>query len=115
NYAFSQDESKLLLLTEPKPVYRHSTYYTVYVFDLASQNITLVDESPILHAQFNPQANQVAFVKENNLFIKNLTNQTLKQVTHDGKWNHIINGNCDWVYEEEFSFTQAYQWSPSGQ
>ena len=39
------------------------------------------------------------------------TNKTT-QITKDGKWNFIINGNCDWVYEEEFGFTRAFQWSP---
>ena len=34
------------------------------------------------------------------------------RVTDDGRWNYIINGMADWVYEEEFSFTRAFEWSP---
>ena len=38
----------------------------------------------------------------------------LRNITTDGKWNDVINGNCDWVYEEEFEFSRAYEWSPKG-
>src|SRR5690606_35043443 len=33
------------------------------------------------------------------------------QITTDGKKNAIINGICDWVYEEEFVFVRAFDWS----
>src|SRR5690606_42038751 len=55
---------------------------------------------------------KVGFVFDNDLYYRDLTAGTTVRVTHDGKYNHIINGNCDWVYEEEFSFTRAFQWSP---
>jgi dipeptidyl-peptidase-4 len=67
-----------------------------------------------LHASFNAKVNKVAFVKNNNLYIKDLITDQIEAITHDGKQNHIINGNCDWVYEEEWEFSQAYQWSPKG-
>ena len=38
--------------------------------------------------------------------------EQVTQVTFDGKRNHIINGASDWVYEEEFAITKAYDWSP---
>jgi dipeptidyl-peptidase-4 len=50
----------------------------------------------------------------NNLYLYDLATKKTKAITTDGKWNHIINGNCDWVYEEEFEFSQAYDWSPKG-
>jgi dipeptidyl-peptidase-4 len=54
----------------------------------------------------------VGFVFNNNLYFKNLKNGNITQVTTDGAKNAIINGMCDWVYEEEFSFTRAFYWSP---
>ncbi|MBS1655367.1 MAG: DPP IV N-terminal domain-containing protein, partial [Bacteroidetes bacterium] len=57
---------------------------------------------------------KVAYVKDNNLYIYDISSNSTKAVTTDGKWNYIINGNCDWVYEEEFSFTRAFDWSPKG-
>ena len=63
---------------------------------------------------FSPDGSKMAYVKDNNLFVFDHATKKTKAITTDGKWNKIINGNCDWVYEEEFSFTQAYQWSPKG-
>ncbi len=86
----------------------------MYVFDLKTKTTQLVDATKILHASLSPDGSQVAFVKDNNLFIKTLnTNKTIA-ITTDGKWNKIINGNCDWVYEEEFSFSKAFEWSKTG-
>ena len=73
-----------------------------------------MNEGKVLHATFSPDGSKVAFVKDNNLYLYDIATATSKAITTDGKWNFIINGNCDWVYEEEFEFTQAYQWSPKG-
>jgi dipeptidyl-peptidase-4 len=114
SYEFSKDEQKMLLFTEASPVYRRSVLYKVYVFDLKTENLTLLDTAHVLHASFDPSGTKVAFVKDNNLFYKDLSNNTIIAVTQDGKNNEIINGNCDWVYEEEFQFTKAFEWSPNG-
>ncbi|MEI6185026.1 MAG: S9 family peptidase, partial [Bacteroidota bacterium] len=68
----------------------------------------------VLHATFSPDATKVAFVKDNNIYVKDIVNEKTTQITTDGKTNSIINGNCDWVYEEEFGFTRAFQWSKKG-
>jgi len=112
NYYFNHDESQLLLQFDGESIYRHSTKYTTYLYDFSSGSMTLIDSEPILHATFSPDGKKIAFVKDNNLYIYDIKNKTTHAITQDGRWNHIINGNCDWVYEEEFSFTQAYQWSP---
>lgn len=110
-YIFSKDEQKMLLLTESKNIYRRSITHTVYIYDLATKKIQLLDKERVLHAAFSPDAKKVAYVKDNNLYYKDLLSGRTVAVTKDGKQNHIINGNCDWVYEEEFSFTKAYEWS----
>jgi dipeptidyl-peptidase-4 len=114
SYVFSADEQKILLLTEPKPVYRRSILYKVWVYDLKTGKLQQVDAGAVLHATFNPQGTQVAYVKENNLYVKDLASGKVAAVTGDGVRNSIINGNCDWVYEEEFEFSRAYEWSPDG-
>lgn len=114
DYKFNEDETKMLLLEESENIYRRSVLNKVYVYDLNTGDISFLNEEKVLHAQFSPDGNKVAFVQDNDLFYKDLkTNKTVR-VTKDGKRNEIINGNCDWVYEEEFEFTQAYQWSPDG-
>lgn len=104
----------VLIRTNVEYIYRRSTKANVYVYDSLTKKATALDEDKVLHPTLSPDGTKVAFVKDNNLFIKDIAGNTVKAVTTDGKWNYIINGNCDWVYEEEFEFTQAYEWSPGG-
>lgn len=113
-YEFSNDETKLLIKSEPKPVYRHSAYYKTYVYDIVHRRIEPLADEKVLHATFSPDGSKVAYVLNNDLHYKDLATGKVTHVTIDGEWNSIINGNCDWVYEEEFGFTRAFQWSPDG-
>ncbi len=113
-YVFSADEQKMMLLTESESIYRRSALHLVYIYDIAAGSIKLLDNDKVLHATFSPDGSKVAFVKNNNLYYKDLVNDKLVQVTTDGEKNRIINGNCDWVYEEEFEFTKAFGWSKDG-
>jgi dipeptidyl-peptidase-4 len=114
DYEFSDDEKQIMLFTEGEHIYRHSALYKVYVFDIAKNGVRHIDADKILHATFSPDGQNVAFVKGNNLYCRNLPTDGITRITTDGEKNKIINGNCDWVYEEEFSFTRAYQWSKDG-
>jgi dipeptidyl-peptidase-4 len=113
-YTFSQDEQKMLLFTESENIYRHSVLQRDYVFDIASGSIKLVDYDKVLHATFSPDGQKVAFVKNDNLYYKDFQKDLIVPVATDGEKNKIRNGNCDWVYEEEFSFTRAFDWSKNG-
>ena len=104
----------VLLRTNVEPIYRRSSKANVYVYDSLTKKIASLDEGKVLHPTLSPDGNKVAYVKDNNLYIKDLADNSIKAVTTDGKWNYIINGNCDWVYEEEFEFTRAFEWSPKG-
>ena len=110
SYSFNQDESKLLLGTNFEKIYRHSYKGTYFAFDIASKKLTLI-EKEIQEPLFSPDNKKVAYAKNNNLFIKNLDNNNITQITTDGKLNYIINGITDWVYEEEFAFVRAFEWS----
>jgi dipeptidyl-peptidase-4 len=71
-------------------------------------------DSKFIHASFSPTGEYVSYVFNNNLYLYQVATGQYKSVTTDGKWNFIINGNCDWVYEEEFEFSQAYAWNKEG-
>jgi len=115
-YAFSADESRMLIKTETESIYRRSTKAYFFVYDRAEESFTPVfPEGKHMHAAFNPAADKVAFVYENNLYYRDLASGNVVQVTDDGVYNEIINGSADWVYEEEFGFTKAFHWSPDGQ
>ncbi len=113
-YSFSSNEKKLLFSTQTEKIYRHSTRSKYYVYDIATKKIELLSADKQRYATFSSSGNQVAFVRANNLFVKNLETGKELQLTSDGKKNEIINGATDWVYEEEFAFDKAFFWSPTG-
>ncbi len=114
SYEFSEDESKILLATKLKQIYRHSSVGTYYVYDLNTKKLSLVSENQIQEPTFSKDGSKVAYGFENNLYIKDLTSETTQQITTDGKKNSIINGITDWVYEEEFAFVRAFDWNKTG-
>ncbi|MDG1226982.1 MAG: S9 family peptidase [Polaribacter sp.] len=113
SYSFNNDETKLILGTNFEGIYRYSEKGTYYAYDIASQKVTLIDEK-IQEPVFSPDNRNVAYAKDNNIFIKNLSSNKITQVTNDGKKNHVINGITDWVYEEEFAFVRAFEWNSTG-
>jgi dipeptidyl-peptidase 4 len=104
----------VLLKKDNERIYRRSSKAFVYLYDAASKKLAKLANEKIMHPSFSPDGNKIAYVKENNLYLFDLVTNNTKAMTTDGKWNFIINGNCDWVYEEEFEFTQAYEWSQKG-
>ncbi len=104
----------VLLKKGVEQVYRRSYRSFVYLYDAVSKKLTKLSDEKVLHPSLSPDGTKIAFVKNNNLVLYDIATKSTRAITTDGKWNHIINGNCDWVYEEEFEFTQAYDWSPKG-
>lgn len=114
-YTFSSDEKSVLFETAPEQLYRHSSKADFYVYQVESKKLTkLSNGGKQFYATFSPDAKRVAFARDNNMFVVDLATMQETQVTSNGKLNQIINGYADWVYEEEFSFAQAFFWSPDG-
>jgi dipeptidyl-peptidase-4 len=115
SYIVSPDEKRILIPAETEGIYRHSSKSHFYIWDTDVETLTsLSQQGKQRIPQFSPDGKKVAFARDNDLFIKNLDDDTETQITHDGKLNEIINGTTDWVYEEEFGFTTAFFWSPDG-
>jgi dipeptidyl-peptidase-4 len=113
DYQFSRDESKVLLMTDRKPIYRRSFTANYFIYNFVTKELTRLSgggEQQL--ATFSPDGERVAFVRKNNLFVKSLRFGTERQITTDGEFNKIINGAPDWVYEEEFEFNRGFEWSP---
>lgn len=112
NYEFSNDESKILLLIESLPIYRHSFLGKYQVKDLKSGREVLINGGKLVQEpRFSPDASKVAFVEGNNIFYQDLETGKITQITTDGEKNHILNGVSDWVYEEEFGHSRQYEWT----
>src|SRR5260221_4099818 len=114
DYVLSDDKKRVLVFTNKEQIYRRSSKSIVYLHDIIAKKTIKLDNEKIMHATFSPDGSKIAFVKNNNLYLYDIPTHSSRAITTDGKWNFIINGNCDWVYEEEFEFTRAYQWSPKG-
>lgn len=116
NYQFSPNEDKLLLSENFETIYRHSFKADFYVFDIKDKTIFPVSEiGKIMFPTFSPDGRKIAFVRENNLYIKDLLSNKEYTVTTDGEMNKIKNGWGDWVYEEEFSKADYFTWSNNSQ
>ena len=113
-YQFSANEEKILLPTQTESIYRHSTRSKFYIYDRATKTTSSLSSDKQRLAQFSPDATKVAFVRANNIFIKDLNTDIETQITTDGAVNKIINGATDWVYEEEFAFDNGFQWNSNG-
>ncbi|GEO03761.1 peptidase S9 [Adhaeribacter aerolatus] len=114
-YTFSSDEKKVLFSTEREQIYRRSSKAEFFVYEVGTKKLTQLSKGgKQMYASFSPDGRKVAFARDNNLFYVDLATMQETQVTQNGRYNQIINGFADWVYEEEFSFAQAFFWSPDG-
>lgn len=114
-YTFSNDNKKLLIFTNTAKVWRYNTRGDYWLLDIASSKLTQLGKSrpsqSLMFAKFSPDASKVAYVSEQNIFVENLADNRISQLTKDGN-RKLINGTFDWVYEEEFGNRDGFRWSP---
>ncbi|MGV2541551.1 S9 family peptidase, partial [Bacillus pumilus] len=115
-YVMSPDGRRMLIRTKTQPVYRRSYKAVFYIYTIQSRKLErLSDGGPQQAPVWSPDGNQVAFVRDNNIFlVKLLYDNSESQVTKDGRTNAVINGIPDWVNEEEFSFSPALTFNADG-
>ncbi|HJZ81913.1 MAG TPA: DPP IV N-terminal domain-containing protein, partial [Pyrinomonadaceae bacterium] len=117
DYAWSSDGRKLLVFTNSKQVWRQNTRGDYWVFDIAAKKLQQIDQSAtpstLMFAKFSPDGTRVGYVREDNLYVQDLANGRITQLTRDGS-KRIINGTFDWVYEEELGLRDGWRWSPDG-
>ncbi len=111
SYTFSADEKSILIATNSDQIFRHSFVANYFIYEIVSKKLTSLFDYKIQEPTFSPDGTQIAYAKDNNLFIYTIASKTTKQITSDGKKNAVINGITDWVYEEEFAFVRAFDWS----
>ncbi|MEI3055527.1 MAG: S9 family peptidase [Phocaeicola plebeius] len=113
DYIMSPDESLILIQTETKPIYRRSFTAVYYIYNVRNRTLEpLSNNGPQQVPLFSPDSHQIAFVRNNNIYlIKLLFGNSESQVTKNGEYNKVLNGIPDWVYEEEFSYNRAFDFS----
>ncbi len=117
NYSWSGDGKKLLIFTNTARVWRYNTRGDYWIFDIGTRKLkqigTFADPSTLMFAKFSPDGNKAAYVVRNDIYVEDLTDGKVIRLTFDGS-STIINGNFDWVYEEEFIIYDGFRWSPDG-
>src|SRR3954470_19247428 len=118
DYTVSPNERRLLIFTNSEKVWRQNTRGDFWSLDLSTWQLRKLGgaqakPSTLMFAKFSPDGNRVAYVRENNLYVENLADRRITQLTNDGS-RTFINGTFDWVYEEELNLRDGFRWSPDG-
>jgi dipeptidyl-peptidase-4 len=117
DYNWSNDNSKLLVFTNTRKVWRYNTKGDYWVLNLANGKLTQLgkglEEATLMFAKFSPDGGRVAYVSKLNIYVEDIASGKSTQLTKDGGGN-IINGTFDWVYEEELDDRDGFRWSPDG-
>ena len=118
DYSVSPDSKQLLVFTNSQKVWRQNTRGDFWALDLPSGRLRQLGgpgakPSTLMFAKFSPDGGRVAYVRENNLYVEDLADGRITQLTSDGS-RTTINGTFDWVYEEELSLRDGFRWSPDG-
>lgn len=115
NYAISEDQSKVLIYTNTRKVWRQDTRGDYWVLDLKTKSLRQIGkgrpEASLMFAKLSPDGVMAAYVSEQNLYVENLATGEIKPLTRDGN-RKLINGTFDWAYEEELDCRDGFQWSP---
>ena len=111
SYTFDASEKMILLACNTNQIFRHSFTADYYLYDIANKKLKKLFDFQVQEPTFSPDGKKIAYAKENNLYVYDLASDKSTPITSDGQKNSIINGITDWVYEEEFAFVKAFDWS----
>jgi dipeptidyl-peptidase-4 len=118
SFEFSNDESRLLIYTNSKRVWRVNSRGDYWLLDLSTRDLKKlggdVPPSTMMFATLSPNGKQVCYVHRNNLYVQDLLDLRITPLTTDGSPT-LINGTFDWVYEEELDLRNGFRWSPDSQ
>ncbi|MBT3479819.1 MAG: S9 family peptidase [Opitutales bacterium] len=117
NLTWSPDEKKLLIYTNTQKVWRANSRGDYWVLDLQTHSLRQLgakfDPATLMFAKFSPDSDRVAYVQDRNIYVEDLDQDRIKQLTTRKK-DTIINGTTDWAYEEEFQIRDGFKWSEDG-
>ncbi|MBB1194141.1 S9 family peptidase [Flavobacterium sp. SOK18b] len=111
SYSFDASEKMILLACNSNQIFRHSFTADYYLYDITTKKLKKLFDFQVQEPTFSPDGKKIAYARENNLYVYDLATTKSTAITTDGQKNSIINGITDWVYEEEFAFVKAFDWS----
>lgn len=108
-FEWAADSRHLVFQANFRPIYRHSGVSDFYIYDTRDRALKLAVRDART-AQLAPDGAFVGFERGGNMFVYDVAAGQERQLTTEGN-DSVFNGVHDWVYEEEFSQTQAWKWS----
>ena len=117
DYTWSEDKTKLVVYTNSRRVWRRNTRGDYWLVDVAAGSVRQLgkglEPSRMMYGKLSPAGDRFAYVYYNNLYVEDVATGERRQLTFDGG-DVMVNGNFDWVYEEELSCYDGWRWSPDG-
>ena len=117
DYTWSEDKTKLVVYTNSRRVWRRNTRGDYWLLDVAAGTIRQLgkglEPSRMMYGKLSPAGDRFAYVYYNNLYVEDVATGERRQLTFDGG-DVLVNGNFDWVYEEELNCYDGWRWSPDG-
>ena len=116
DFLFSPDDKKILIQTQIEPFFFSSSKEANYIWNRETKTLNPVStDGKQSYVRFSPDSKRIAFIREGNLYIKDLDNDQVIPVTMDGSVSRTLYGMADALYENGFGMGQAYNWSPDGE
>jgi dipeptidyl aminopeptidase len=110
----SPDLKTVLLMSDGKRNWRHSSTGRYWIFDVATQKGQPLDpidpDGRVQFASWAPTSDSVVFTRGNNMFLRSLSSTVVRQITEDGG-EQLFYGVPDWVYEEEVFQGNSATWT----
>ena len=117
DYTWSEDKTKLVVYTNSRRVWRRNTRGDYWLLDVAAGTVRQLgkglEPARMMYGKLSPAGDRFAYVYYNNLYVEDVATGERRQLTFDGG-DVMVNGNFDWVYEEELNCYDGWRWSPDG-
>lgn len=116
DFSFSTDDKHMLIQTQIELFFYSSAKAANYIWNRVSKTLRPVScNGKRSYMTFSPESKRIAFIREGNLFVKDLSTDQVTAVTMDGIVSRTLYGMADAFYENGFGMRQAYMWSPNGE
>lgn len=112
-YSWTSDGKYLLITGKITAIWRHSRQAPYFLYELKNKKLIAIanGDAHLRNVKLSPDGKWVGFVRDHNIFISDLKTGKERAITENGTTD-ILNGEFDWVYEEEFGLADAWRWSP---
>jgi dipeptidyl-peptidase 4 len=104
-YHWSPDSKKLLFDSQGQ--------LWLYTLDTGTAVQVTLSSEPAEDPKFSPDGSRISYLRKHNLYVRELDRGGERTLTKDGNDN-LLNGEVDWVYQEELYTNSNYFWSPDG-